>query len=95
MRATELVAQKEISESRTLAGHVFVWGTEPVSGVTVELCSDDWKTVFKSTKTDEKGHFSLEPLERQDQDREDRAKSGDLLRSFTPHYRSTDELGYV
>ena len=63
VRATELVTQKEISVSRVLAGHVLVWGTEPVSGVTVELCSADWKTVFRSTKTDEKGHFSLEPLE--------------------------------
>jgi hypothetical protein len=62
--ATELVTQKEISVSRALAGHVLVWGTEPVSGVTVELCSADWKTVFKSTKTDEKGHFSLKPSSR-------------------------------
>ena len=61
--ATELVTQKEISVSRALAGHVLVWGTEPVSGVTVELCSAHWKKVFRSTKTDEKGHFSLEPLE--------------------------------
>lgn len=59
--ATELVTQKEISVSRALAGHVLVWGTdEPASGVTVEICSPDWKTVFTSTKTDEKGHFSLE-----------------------------------
>jgi hypothetical protein len=63
VRATELVTQKEISVSRALAGHVLDWGTEPVSGVTVELCSADWKKVFKSTKTDEKGHFSLEPQE--------------------------------
>lgn len=60
MHATELVTQKEISVSRALAGHVLVWGTEPASGVTVELCSSDWKTVITSTKTDEKGHFSLE-----------------------------------
>jgi hypothetical protein len=59
--STELVIQEEISVSRALAGHVLVWGTdEPASGVTVELCSADWKTVFKSTKTDEKGHFELE-----------------------------------
>jgi len=60
VRATELVTQKEISVSRALAGHVLVWGTEPASGVTVEVCSSDWKTVITSTKTDEKGHFSLE-----------------------------------
>jgi hypothetical protein len=60
--ATELVTQKEISQIRALAGHVLVWGTdEPASGVTIEVCSADWKTVFTSTKTDEKGHFSLEP----------------------------------
>jgi len=59
--ATELVTQKEISVSRVLAGHVLVSGTdEPASGVTVDLCSSDWKRVFTSTKTDEKGHFSLE-----------------------------------
>jgi len=55
--------QKRISVSRALAGQVLVRGTdEPASGVTVELCSSDWKTVFKSTKTNENGHFSLEPL---------------------------------
>jgi 5-hydroxyisourate hydrolase-like protein (transthyretin family) len=60
--STERVMQKKISVSRALAGHVLVRGTdEPANGVTVELCSPDWKTVFKSTKTDEKGHFSLEP----------------------------------
>jgi len=60
--ATELVIQKEISVSHALAGHALVWGTdEPVSGATVELCTPDWKNVLASTKTDEKGHFSLEP----------------------------------
>jgi len=59
--ATELVTQKEISVSRALAGYVLVWGDQPASGVTVELRSSDWKTVFKSTKTDEKGYFSLGP----------------------------------
>jgi hypothetical protein len=59
--STERVTQKEISVSRTLAGHVLVQGSdEPASEVTVELCTADWKTVFKSTKTDEKGHFELE-----------------------------------
>ena len=59
--ATMLVVQNEISVSRALTGHVLVKGTdEPANGVTVELCSDDWKTVFKSTKTDEKGYFKLE-----------------------------------
>lgn len=57
--ATERVLQKKISVSRTLAGHVLVWGNEPASGVTVELCSRDWKTALASTKTDEKGYFSL------------------------------------
>lgn len=59
--ATTLVVQKEISVSRALTGHVLVRGTEePANGVTFELCSADWKTVFRSTKTDEKGHFELE-----------------------------------
>jgi hypothetical protein len=60
--STMRVTQEKISVSRALAGHVLVRGTdEPASGVTVELCSSDWKTVLTSTKTDEKGHFSLEP----------------------------------
>jgi hypothetical protein len=59
--STMRVVQKEISISRALAGHVLVQGTdEPADSVTVELRSSDWKTVLASTKTDEKGHFSLE-----------------------------------
>lgn len=58
--ATMRVIQKNISVSRALARHVLVAGTdEPENGVTVELCSSDWKTVLTSTRTDEKGHFSL------------------------------------
>ena len=60
--ATTLVVQKKISVSRALAGQVLVKGTdEPADGVTVELRSSDWKNVLASTKTDRKGHFSLEP----------------------------------
>ncbi len=59
--ATTLVIQKEISVSRALAGQILVKGTdEPADGVTVELRSSDWKNVLASTKTDAKGHFSLE-----------------------------------
>jgi 5-hydroxyisourate hydrolase-like protein (transthyretin family) len=59
--STMRVMQKKVSVSRALAGHVLVLGTdEPAGGVTVELCSSDWKNVLASTKTDEKGHFSLE-----------------------------------
>lgn len=59
--ATIRVVQKEISVSRALAGHVLVKGTDaPAGGVMVELCSSGWKTVLASTKTDERGHFSLE-----------------------------------
>jgi 5-hydroxyisourate hydrolase-like protein (transthyretin family) len=59
--ATELVVQRTISASRALAGHVLVGGTNaPAGGVMVELCSSDWKTVLASTKTDEKGRFSLQ-----------------------------------
>ena len=60
--ATTLVVQKEISVSRALAGQVLVKGTdEPANRVTVELRSSDWRNVLASTKTDAKGHFSLEP----------------------------------
>jgi hypothetical protein len=53
--------QKKISVSRALAGQVTVRGTtEPANGVNVDLCTPDWKTVLISTKTDDKGHFSLE-----------------------------------
>lgn len=63
--ATQLVVQKEVSVSRTLAGHVTVLGTEEAaSGVTVELCSSDWKTVITSTKSDAKGHFSFKEAEK-------------------------------
>lgn len=59
--STELVVQEAISVSRTLSGHAYVGFTNAsANGVTVELCSSDWKTVFASTTTDEKGHFSLE-----------------------------------
>jgi hypothetical protein len=59
--ATELVVQNEVSVSRALAGQVAVLGTgEPANGVTVDLCTPDWKSVIASTRTDDKGHFSLE-----------------------------------
>lgn len=59
--AAQLVVQKEVSVSRALAGLVSVQGTdEAASGVTVELCSSGWKRVIASTKTDAKGHFSLD-----------------------------------
>ena len=59
--STLRVVQKEISVSRALEGRVLVQRTDvPAEGVMVELCSSDWKTVLASTKTDEKGHFSLE-----------------------------------
>jgi hypothetical protein len=59
-RSTILIEQKKISFVRVLAGHVVVLGTDaPASGVAVDVCSADWKTVLASTKTDEKGYFSL------------------------------------
>src|ERR1051325_10446415 len=59
--ARTLVVQKEISVSRALAGQVLLKGTdEPADGVTVELRSSDWKDVLASTKTDARGHFSIE-----------------------------------
>ena len=54
------VVQKQISVSRTLAGHAEVGGTNlPANRVTVELCSSNWKIVLASTKTDQHGYFSL------------------------------------
>jgi hypothetical protein len=59
--ATMRVIQKKVSVSRSLAGHVRVRGTEaPASGVRVDLCSPEWKTVLASTMTDEKGYFALQ-----------------------------------
>jgi 5-hydroxyisourate hydrolase-like protein (transthyretin family) len=59
--STQLVEQGWISVSRALAGHVLVVVSDkPANSMTVELCSSDWKTVLASTKTDEKGYFSLE-----------------------------------
>lgn len=61
--ATMRVVQKKVSVSRALAGHVAVLGTEaPASGVSVGLCSPDWKKIIATTKTDDEGHFSLEKL---------------------------------
>jgi hypothetical protein len=59
--ATELVVQKKVSVSRALAGQVAVLGTgEPANGVTVDLCTPNWKNIIVSTKTDDTGHFSLD-----------------------------------
>jgi hypothetical protein len=59
--STMTVVQKQISVSRKLAGHAEIGGTNvPANGVTVELCSSNWKTILASTKTDERGYFSLD-----------------------------------
>lgn len=59
--STTLVVQQRISVSRALAGHAYVQvSNSPADGITVELCSSDWKTVIASTKTDERGYFLLE-----------------------------------
>ncbi len=57
---TQLVVQEGVLVSCSLSGHVSI-GLEKVvgKGVTVELCSADWKKVLASTKTDETGYFSL------------------------------------
>lgn len=57
----QLVIQKRVLVSRSLSGHVNI-GLETVvgTGVTVEVCSPDWKKVLASTKTDDNGYFSLE-----------------------------------
>jgi hypothetical protein len=58
---TQLVVQEGVIVSRSLSGHVNI-GLEKVAGkgVTVELCSPDWKIILASTKTDDNGYFSLE-----------------------------------
>lgn len=58
---TQLVVQEGVLVSRSLSGNVNI-GLEKVEGkgVTVELCSPDWKKVLTSTKTDDNGYFSLE-----------------------------------
>lgn len=58
---TQLVVQEGVLVSRSLSGHVNI-GLEKVvgKGVTVELCSPDWKKVLASTRTDDNGYFSLE-----------------------------------
>jgi len=55
-----LIQKEGVVVSRSLSGHVDI-GLENAlgNGVTVELCSPDWKTVLASTKTDDKGYFSL------------------------------------
>jgi hypothetical protein len=55
-----LIQKEGAVVSRSLSGHVDI-GLENTlgSGVTVELYSPDWKTVLASTKTDDKGFFSL------------------------------------
>jgi hypothetical protein len=58
---TTVFIQEKVSISRVLAGHVDIGITKvPAEGITVELCSSDWKTVLASTKTDANGHFFLE-----------------------------------
>lgn len=60
MYSTQVVIQKKISVTRTLAGHAYIRGTDlPARGLTVELCSSGWRTVLSSTKTDDKGHFAF------------------------------------
>lgn len=50
--------------SRALTGHVFVGpeaaNREPLSDITVELCTPNWQSVLTSTKTDKNGYFLLE-----------------------------------
>ncbi len=58
---TQLVVREGVIVSQSLSGHVNI-GLERAAGkgVTVELCSADWKTVLASARTDDKGYFSLE-----------------------------------
>lgn len=63
--ATQIVIQKWVSVSQSLAGQVVVGGTgEPASDVTVELRSPGWKEAIATVKTDSNGRFSLQPVEK-------------------------------
>jgi hypothetical protein len=56
-----VVEQAHISVVQKLAGHMDVQvSREPAPNVRVELCSPDWKTILKSTKTDGDGDFSFD-----------------------------------
>lgn len=58
---TTLVVQEGVVVSRSLSGYVNVGLQKTiVGGITVELCSSDWKTVLASTKTDPNGYFSFQ-----------------------------------
>jgi hypothetical protein len=49
-----------VFKSQSLAGTIRIKLTnEALSGVLVEEMTPNWKTVISSTRTDEKGHFSI------------------------------------
>jgi hypothetical protein len=55
-----LITKEGVVVSRSLSGHVDIGLKNALgNGVTVELCSPDWKTVLATTKTDDNGYFSL------------------------------------
>jgi hypothetical protein len=57
---TVVIMQDWVAISSALAGHADIGLPRvPATGVTVELCSSDWRTVLASTKTDQNGYFSL------------------------------------
>jgi hypothetical protein len=57
----QLVVLERVITSRSLSGYVDIGSTNVVgNGVTVELCSPDWKKVLASAITDDKGIFHSE-----------------------------------
>lgn len=60
--AQVIIEQSGVVKSRTLSGHADFGESFPAAnGITVELCSADWRIVLASTKTDRDGYFSLAP----------------------------------
>jgi hypothetical protein len=59
----QLIEIEELQLSKTNAGVVVDPSGAAIPNVTIEERSDDWKIVFRTTRSDEKGrfHFSRDP----------------------------------
>jgi hypothetical protein len=60
----EIVVIEKLQLANSVAGVVGDPSGAPLSGVLVEEYSEDWKTVLRSTETDNKGRFSFSPAPR-------------------------------
>lgn len=57
----EIVEIEQPQSAKAVAGVVVDPSGAPLSGVTVEERSEDWKAVLRSTETDENGRFHFKP----------------------------------